>query len=141
MTIPGFNGIMPEGRRAPWKFMPKLGQAISVTFGQPIPAESLTAAMESYTPTPEAIAQGGTESVNAPADARRSAYRPLPWLTRVRDTSVSHLLRGEKVGLKDDLEEGTIKRVQAVRSAVTAVIQNEVEALGRMVSGNMLGKS
>ncbi|KAH9953501.1 hypothetical protein BC827DRAFT_131866 [Russula dissimulans] len=32
-AVPGFDGLMPEGRRAPWKYLPRPGAHLSVTFG------------------------------------------------------------------------------------------------------------
>ena len=36
---------MPEGRRAPWKFLPRAGASLSVTFGEPLPAGVVSAAL------------------------------------------------------------------------------------------------
>jgi len=32
---------MPEGRRAPWRFFPRRGVSLSVTFGAPLPEASV----------------------------------------------------------------------------------------------------
>jgi monolysocardiolipin acyltransferase len=37
---------MPEGRRIPFKFIPRLGVKLSVTFGDPIPLEDFKASLE-----------------------------------------------------------------------------------------------
>jgi monolysocardiolipin acyltransferase len=39
--ITGFNKLMPEGRPFPYKYIPKIGQHLSVTFGKPISREVL----------------------------------------------------------------------------------------------------
>jgi len=36
---------MPEGRRAPWRFFPRPGASLSVTFGAPLPEASLRATL------------------------------------------------------------------------------------------------
>jgi monolysocardiolipin acyltransferase len=37
---------MPEGRRAPWKFFPRPGARLSVTFGAPLPTTAVSAALD-----------------------------------------------------------------------------------------------
>ncbi|KAH8830555.1 acyltransferase-domain-containing protein [Flagelloscypha sp. PMI_526] len=39
--LTGFDKVMPEGRRFPWKYLPRFGARLSVTFGRPIPPEKL----------------------------------------------------------------------------------------------------
>jgi monolysocardiolipin acyltransferase len=36
---------MPEGRRAPWKYLPRPGARLSVTFGEPLPHASVRAVL------------------------------------------------------------------------------------------------
>ncbi|KIY45961.1 tafazzin-PC [Fistulina hepatica ATCC 64428] len=36
MWLTGFDRLMPEGRKFPFNFMPRFGQHLSVTFGEPI---------------------------------------------------------------------------------------------------------
>jgi monolysocardiolipin acyltransferase len=36
---------MPEGRRAPWKFLPRPGTRLSVTFGAPLPTAAVRATL------------------------------------------------------------------------------------------------
>ena len=38
---------MPEGRRVPWKFLPRPGARLSVTFGAPLSPEAVRATMVS----------------------------------------------------------------------------------------------
>jgi monolysocardiolipin acyltransferase len=40
----GFDKLMPEGRRSPWKFLPRPGARLSVTFGPPLSPEAVRAA-------------------------------------------------------------------------------------------------
>lgn len=41
MWISGFDKLMPEGRRAPFKYFPRPGAQLTVTFGDPIAPEVL----------------------------------------------------------------------------------------------------
>lgn len=45
--LTGFDKLMPEGRSFPYKYLPRLGTHVSVTFGQPLPAEQFQKAMGS----------------------------------------------------------------------------------------------
>ncbi|KAJ8588783.1 hypothetical protein M405DRAFT_792596 [Rhizopogon salebrosus TDB-379] len=97
MWLTGFDKLMPEHRSFPYKYFPKLGIKLGVTFGEPIPAEDIAVALSSLYP----------ES----------------------NVSRLHVPR---------IEEGG--QVDLMRSDVTAIIQQAVEALGRQVSGNHLNK-
>jgi len=39
--LTGFDQMMPEGRDFPFNFLPRAGADLSITFGEPIPAEEL----------------------------------------------------------------------------------------------------
>ena len=39
----GFDKLVPEGRRAPWRFFPRPGASLSVTSGAPLPEASVSA--------------------------------------------------------------------------------------------------
>ncbi|KAJ7591405.1 acyltransferase-domain-containing protein [Mycena floridula] len=41
MWITGFDRMMPEGRRWPFKYLPRLRTHLTITFGAPLPAEEL----------------------------------------------------------------------------------------------------
>jgi monolysocardiolipin acyltransferase len=125
---------MPEGRPFPYKFFPRRGQHLSITFGEPIDPSSLLRTLDpSTTPHPSSQKQpqdpapAALDATNAPSDAEPRAFRPMPWL------APAPLRRGEP-------GEGLASSVQGVRSRVTAVVQEAVEALGRKVSGELLGK-
>ena len=45
--LTGFDQLMPEGREFPFNFLPRAGVDLSITFGEPIPAEELLAAVNS----------------------------------------------------------------------------------------------
>ena len=46
MWITGFDTLMPEGRRFPFNYFPRIGARLSVTFGNPIPPEEVRKAVE-----------------------------------------------------------------------------------------------
>lgn len=115
---------MPEGRPFPYKFFPRLRQSLSISFGEPIPSDAFLKALEV---NGASLTNTKIDPTNAPSDAHRSAFRPAPWLVPQRLTQAT----GKDV---------PVDEVQRVRSAVTKVIQDAVEGLGRKVSGNHLGK-
>lgn len=45
MWLTGFETLMPEGRPFPYKYIPRLGAQLSVSFGDPIPPEELMRAI------------------------------------------------------------------------------------------------
>lgn len=106
MWLTGFERLMPEGRAFPYNFVPRLGARLSVTFGEPIRFEDITAALDRLTAAlPDASGGEASGGSNLAAPSADTEWQRL------------------------------------ARSEVTAVIQRAVEALGRTVSGDMLGKS
>ena len=114
MWITGFDTLMPEGRRFPLNFLPRFGAKLSVTFGEPIPPEDILSALRHRT--------------GIPANTSRTSDS---WLAQ---TPVQIAEEGMRRDLASD--EGS----RDIRIAVTDVVQRAVEALGRKVSGDMLGK-
>jgi len=45
MWITGFDKLMPEGRRAPWRFFPRPGASLGIRFGAPLPEASVLATL------------------------------------------------------------------------------------------------
>ena len=103
---------MPEGRRAPWKYLPRPGARLSVTFGAPLPHGSVGAAL-------------GT------ADTKRPGPEVDAMSVCAADLQ-AHRHRGEQ-----QQQRGQGREVK-VRIAVTELVQRGVEALGRQVSGDLL---
>ncbi|TFY76142.1 hypothetical protein EWM64_g7870 [Hericium alpestre] len=114
MWLTGFDSLMPEGRKAPWKFLPRLGTHLSVTFGEPIPPHTIRAALQR-----EAIPDS------------HPAQNVQSWVSE--KGTVPALVAQER----DVQAEEESRRI---RSMVTDVIQREVEALGTRVSQRMLDK-
>ncbi|KAG6850055.1 hypothetical protein H0H93_001871 [Arthromyces matolae] len=61
MWLTGFDKLMPEGRAFPWKYLPRYGAELSVTFGSPIPAEEILEALGPLSPhaPPSSFSPGG----------------------------------------------------------------------------------
>jgi len=49
MWITGFDQLMPEGRPFPYKYIPRIGARLGVTFGNPIAENELLEALRSDT--------------------------------------------------------------------------------------------
>jgi len=45
--LTGFDQLMPVGRKFPFNFLPRAGADLSITFGEPIPADELLDATNS----------------------------------------------------------------------------------------------
>ncbi|KAF8826456.1 hypothetical protein HHX47_DHR5000192 [Lentinula edodes] len=41
MWITGFDKLMPEGRSFPFKYFPRIGARLSITFGEPLPLDQI----------------------------------------------------------------------------------------------------
>ncbi|KAI0065174.1 acyltransferase-domain-containing protein [Artomyces pyxidatus] len=106
MWITGFENLMPEGRKTPYKYFPRLGAQLSVTFGDPIPPQDIVTALQRDSPVSKTLTDRGTGPLEA-----------------------SH-----------GMNLGTEHEKRLIRIKVTNLVQRAVEALGKQVSGNMLGK-
>ncbi|RDB20473.1 Tafazzin [Hypsizygus marmoreus] len=113
MWLTGFDTLMPEGRPFPYKYIPRPGAQLSVTFGEPIPASTIEEALKILGP--------GKASSSAPHHLRK----PEGWIeNELADERHSSVLQ------KDE--------ILRVRAEVTAILQRAVEALGRSVCGDSL---
>jgi monolysocardiolipin acyltransferase len=112
MWITGFNDLMPEGRAFPYKYLPKLRVNLSVTFGNPYPAEDILCALQ------------------AKSGPRLQPEYGTGWLTSALPREL-HSDAIDELPKSPDLDK--------IRSELTAIIQRGVEDLGRRVSGNTLG--
>ncbi|KAG1753707.1 acyltransferase-domain-containing protein [Suillus paluster] len=122
MWLTGFDKLMPEHRSFPYKYLPKLGIKLGVTFGDPIPVEEITVALNG-------LRQGSTVShYRAPRVAEGGAESELG----------DKLCLGGWAGRAVVRAGDRTRQMDLVRSDVTAIIQRAVESLGRQVSGNHL---
>ena len=125
----GFDKLMPEGRSAPFKFFPRPGAALSITFGKPVPSQDIQNTLSTLVrerrvpevPAPSSLSGG---PVRAQEEERSGVVTEHGWL----GASVSQALHGEA-------EQDRANEIARVRSAVTEVIQREVETLGKAVMG------
>jgi len=144
MWLTGFDKLMPEHRPFPWKFIPRLGCKLSVTFGNPLSPQDIQVALR-VTSHEDRRRRGST----SPSQCRYLSSED----TREGDAvdgedrlfGIDHGQRAREGITREstnvDLEDESRKRkIDHVRSMVTAVVQREVEAVGRRVSGDMLGK-
>lgn len=144
---------MPEGRAIPYKFMPRPGQELSVTFGEPIPAERLSAALQTTDVlTREAVSNNALYSgVTAHGTgwmANLVTTRPIDTHPTQSTTEVGSQSIGQTTnvgtGGKEKREQlvGTEvdEQLAHVRAEVTRIVQHAVEELGRKLVGDQLGK-
>ena len=116
MWITGFDQLMPEGRPFPYKYFPRVPAKLSVTFGQPVQTDELRQALEN------------TE--------RRQSLDPTVTENR-SERLVGWLGEEAKRRYPNDVEFDEVYD-SLIRQKVTAIIQRDVEALGRLVSGDSL---
>ncbi|EPQ53267.1 acyltransferase-domain-containing protein [Gloeophyllum trabeum ATCC 11539] len=123
MWLTGFDKLMPEGRSIPYKFLPRPGVALSVTFGKPISAEKIRSALASIDRDPARVQVTPSSEVKHGGGWMGEAISRTVYTERYRE------------------REGKLwEEMARVRSEVTEIVRQEVEALGRSVSGARLGK-
>ncbi|KAF8076060.1 acyltransferase-domain-containing protein [Lyophyllum atratum] len=114
--LTGFDKLMPEGRPFPYKYFPCPGARLSVTFGSPIPAEDIQQALGAF-----------GSSCPTPSDPPSpiNTQRPEGWI---------------KDRLEQEEHPSSIRErdLVKVRAAVTSIVQQGVESLGRSVCGDTL---
>ncbi|PFH52597.1 hypothetical protein AMATHDRAFT_56653 [Amanita thiersii Skay4041] len=114
--LAGFEQLMPEGRPFPYKYIPRLGIRLSVTFGDPLPAEDVRNALGRI--------------YRVPGDC--SSSRQDEKLSKDSQGCIN-VLRSTNVR--------TMAELDRVRSEVTDFVRLAVLDLGRKVSGPMLSGS
>ena len=133
----GFDQIMPEGRSSPWKFFPRPGASLSITFGKPVDNAAIRdtlgrAVRHGGVPELPRGAHGGRGDPARPRQEEASArVSESGWLGGAVAPRVGAACEaGEKAP-----EWETAVEVARIRSAVTALLQSKVEELGREVVG------
>jgi monolysocardiolipin acyltransferase len=118
MWLTGFDQLMPEGRASPYKYLPRPGARLSVTFGDPLPSEDIK----------KALGELSVERPTVPfsSELRKTKGRMVGEATRELNRNDAQNLRGAE-NLK-------------IRTEVTALVQRAVESLGRSISGNSLSQ-
>lgn len=130
---------MPEGRSFPWKYIPKLGCKLSITFGEPLSSEEIKAALRVVSQEESIQRDNGHSPITRvsrtdPAVDDVDKLYGADHLERVREGTTK-----ESIGMHLEGEE-RMRKIDRVRSMVTEVIQRGVEAVGRRVQGDSLGK-
>ncbi|THH26459.1 hypothetical protein EUX98_g7727 [Antrodiella citrinella] len=121
----GFDELMPEGRSFPFKYFPKRGVALGITFGEPIRNADIKHALQlavASPPSNQALSSEHTVFDDS-IEQQSGVVTEQGWMG---DGPAS-------VVRSDDLHHNAIE-VERIRSTVTAVIQREVEKLGKHVS-------
>jgi len=126
---------MPEHRSFPWKYIPRVGVKLSVTFGDPLLPQDIQVALRALSRQDRYRHANINE---APEDgvADDGEYRlfGIDYLERVRER-----VARESISMETG-DESRKRKTDYVRSMITAVVQQSVEAVGRRISGNTLGK-
>ncbi|KAH9840643.1 acyltransferase-domain-containing protein [Rhodofomes roseus] len=138
MWLTGFDQLMPEGRSAPWKFLPRPGAALSITFGKPVDNAAIRETLN------VAVNKGDIpELPQSTHGGRKDPVRPHQEEVSAR-VSESGWLGGAasprtKVGSESETtrtaEWRAAEEIARIRSAVTALLQRKVEELGKDVVG------
>ncbi|KAI9574989.1 acyltransferase-domain-containing protein [Boletus coccyginus] len=128
MWLTGFDKLMPEHRPFPYKYLPKMGVQLGVTFGDPIPPDKIMVALNALRrPKCTSLFPDVIDTLNR--SGLCNALHVRGWLEG------AHVQAGGSPLVE---REGAGPRAQ-IRSEVTAIIQRAVEDLGRTVSGHTLG--
>lgn len=137
----GFDKLMPEHRPFPWKYIPRLGVNLSITFGNPLSPEEIKAALralsheeiDSQSGVPSRHSQGSTSKSLNEAVNNEDRLFGADHIERVREGVTRE---STNIGMEGEARK---QKIDHVRSMITAVVQRSVEALGRQVSEKMLG--
>lgn len=108
---------MPEGRRFPFKFLPRRGVDLSITFGAPIQHDEIKSALTSS----QISKLSPDHTIFSDAVEHESSVK-----------TEQGWLGGTHVDARSSLE------VERIRSLVTAIVQRRVEALGKEVAERTL---
>lgn len=136
---------MPEHRSFPWKYIPRLGVNLSITFGNPLSPEEIKTALRVLSHE-EFDHQAGVSS----KQSRVSNSKSLSTDDRAVDDEdklfgADHMERVREGVTRESISinmegEARKQKIDHVRSMITAVVQRSVEAVGRQVSRDMMGK-
>ncbi|KAF9452156.1 acyltransferase-domain-containing protein [Macrolepiota fuliginosa MF-IS2] len=120
MWLTGFEQLMPEGRAFPYKYFPRPGAELTVTFGNPISTKTIRQGLQGW--------DSGLVSGSVDKDED-----PKGWLVDEVQRRSERRHREAPEGTARAAEE-----LSKVRARVTAIIHDAVENLGRSVSGKSL---
>lgn len=146
MSSTGFDNLMPEGRKFPWNYVPRLGVKLSITIGEPIAPEDIQAALRVI--SGEDVIRHKDSSVGPSRNPVSEAHKGAESSAVNNDDKLFGIHHEDRIregvtskAIRMDMEDASRKQtIDKVRSLVTAVVQRSVETLGRRVSGDNLGK-
>lgn len=139
---------MPEGRSFPWKYLPRRGVALSVTFGDPVPVEKIKSALAAATATTVEVPHStASVEIRLPPNGEAGESRMT-----LKEDELELGNASEEAGSRRKADEGWLsdvvkekearldgearkKEIARIRSEITAVLQREVEKVGRRVLG------
>jgi len=119
MWLTGFDQLMPEGRPFPYKYLPRTGTHLSVTFGDPVPAHKLLEALN--------VSKKGS-GVDSTSVYPEDTKRLTGWMA-----DQANLEQAITIHHEEDCHHN-----RWVRQKVTGIIHRDVQALGRSISGPLL---
>ena len=127
MWLTGFDQLMPEGRSFPYKYLPRPGAHLSVTFGNPIPAHLIRQALQDPPTSPSsplgsALNDKELNASSSGLEVQRS------WGDE----------RAVQVSQNETMRITAAENLPLIRARVTALIHDAVQDLGRSVSGKTL---
>jgi monolysocardiolipin acyltransferase len=112
MWITGFDQLMPEGRPFPYKYFPRVPAKLSATFGRPVETDELRQALN-------------VDKYLDPTVTAEHCEGLAGWL-------------GEEARHRHPAGVDETVYSSLIRQKVTAIVQRDVEALGRLMSGHSL---
>jgi len=114
MWLTGFNHLMPEGRPFPYKYFPRPGAQLSVTFGDPVPGERIQQALRVL---------------------GKNTHTSFHSLTNDHKSRTGRMVNAAP---HDPAATNLSSEILKVRAEVTDIVQKAVEALGRSICGDSL---
>lgn len=134
----GFDKLMPEHRPFPYKYLPKLGIQLGVTFGDPIPTDKIIVALNALrrlkrsSSPPDVVVENPIRHSEPPSRSGPSSA------LHVRGWMEGAIIQagGDPIEEREGAER--CAQMAEIRSELTDIIQRAVEDLGRKVSGNKL---
>ncbi|EMD35914.1 hypothetical protein CERSUDRAFT_115825 [Gelatoporia subvermispora B] len=134
MWLTGFHTLMPEGRPFPWKYLPRSGATLSVSFGPPVRTEELEEILHSDiqksrdAASHATLGAADTKPLDVHDEVSSMQTTKARWMGGTVNAAVGTL------GQDDDQQREEASRMAQVRSALTAVVQQYVVELGLEVT-------
>lgn len=139
MWLTGFNQLMPEGRAFPYKYLPRPGAELSVTFGNPLPADAIRQALLQRGHLPVPTSHSGLVGSGI---VKEESEQPRGWLAEELQRGLESRIKMTGEAQSSSVGSSvTVEELPRIRSHVTSIIHDAVENLGRSVSGRLLHTS